>query len=114
MDDLIDITGDTETLGKPAGSDVLEGKRTMMAIHALNQDPKKLPTFHAIFGKGEEGAAQLSEAISEMEAVGSLEYGKRRAMEHHAEAHDHLSKLPDSKSKKVLESLTDWQLERIS
>jgi len=114
MDDLIDITGDTETLGKPAGSDVLEGKRTLMAIHALNQDPNKLPTFHAIFGNGEEGAERLSEAISEMENVGSLEYGKKRAMEHHAEAHGHLSKLPPSKSKTVLENLTDWQLERMS
>jgi geranylgeranyl diphosphate synthase type I len=114
MDDLIDITGDTETLGKPAGSDVLEGKRTMMAIHALNQDPTRLPTFHAIFGKGEEGADLLNQAISEMEAVGSLEYGKRRAMEHHAEAHRHLSKLPSSESKTVLEGLTDWQLERMS
>ncbi len=114
MDDLIDITGDTETLGKPAGSDVLEGKRTLMAIHALNQDPDLLPTFHSIFGRGEVGAPHLAQAISEMEKVGSLEYGRRRAMEHHAEAHRHLGKLDDSEAKKVLQGLTDWQLERIS
>ncbi len=114
MDDLIDITGDTETLGKPAGSDVLEGKRTLMAIHALNQDPAKLPTFHEIFGKGESGADRLEQAISEMKSVGSLEYGKKRAMEHHAEAHRHLAKLENSEAKSVLEGLTDWQLERMS
>mgnify|MGYP001988791706 CR=1 FL=1 len=114
MDDLIDITGDTETLGKPAGSDVLEGKRTLMAIHALNQDPVKLPTFHEIFGKGESGADHLQQAISEMKSVGSLEYGKKRAMEHHAEAHRHLAKLENSQAKSVLEGLTDWQLERMS
>ena len=34
MDDLIDITGDTETLGKPAGSDIVQGKMTLIAIHA--------------------------------------------------------------------------------
>jgi len=114
MDDLIDITGDTETLGKPAGSDVLEGKRTLMAIHALNQDPSNLPTFHSIFGKGEDGVSDLPQAIREMESVGSLQYGRKRAMEHHAEAHNHLSKLVDSEAKTVLHSLTDWQLERIS
>ena len=27
MDDLIDITGDTVTLGKPAGSDIVQGKK---------------------------------------------------------------------------------------
>ena len=114
MDDLIDITGDTETLGKPAGSDVLEGKRTLMAIHALSQDPEKLPTFHSIFGKGENGTRELPKAIAEMEAVGSLEYGRKRAMEHHAEAHRHLSKLEDSSAKTILQGLTDWQLERMS
>ena len=114
MDDLIDITGDTETLGKPAGSDVLEGKRTLMAIHALNQDPSNLPTFHSIFGNGESGSTDLPQAIAEMKAVGSLEYGRKRAMEHHAEAHRHLSKLEDSSAKTVLQGLTDWQLERMS
>ena len=49
-----------------------------------------------------------------MEAVGSLEYGRKRAMEHHAEAHRHLSKLDNSNAKTVLQSLTDWQLERMS
>ncbi len=86
----------------------------MMAIHALNQEPEKLPTFHAIFGNGEEGADLLNQAISEMKSVGSLDYGKMRAMEHHAEAHRHLAKLPSSESKTVLEGLTDWQLERMS
>ena len=114
MDDLIDITGNTETLGKPAGSDVLEGKRTLMAIHALNEDPSNLPTFHSIFGNGESGSTDLPQAIAEMKAVGSLEYGRKRAMEHHAEAHRHLSKLEDSSAKTVLQGLTDWQLERMS
>ena len=85
-----------------------------MAIHALNQDPTKLPTFHEIFGKGESGADRLEQAISEMKSVGSLEYGKKRAMEHHAEAHRHLAKLENSEAKSVLEGLTDWQLERMS
>ena len=86
MDDIIDITGDTETLGKPAGSDVLEGKRTLMAIHALRQNPADLPTFHAIFGKGESGKDQLPKAIEEMNSVGSIDYGRSRAMEHHSAA----------------------------
>ena len=114
MDDIIDITGDTETLGKPAGSDVLEGKRTLMAIHALKQDPASLPTFHTIFGKGESGKDLLPEAIREMELVGSISYGRKRAMEHHAAAHVHLANLKKSEARVILENLTDWQLERMS
>ena len=114
MDDIIDITGDTETLGKPAGSDVLEGKRTLMAIHALKQNPAELPTFHAIFGKGESGKDLLPKAIEEMNSAGSIEYGRKRAMEHHAAAHVHLSNLQASEARTILEKLTDWQLERMS
>ncbi|MGB1234013.1 MAG: polyprenyl synthetase family protein, partial [Poseidonia sp.] len=37
MDDVIDVLSDSETLGKPAGSDIAQGKRTLMIIHALRQ-----------------------------------------------------------------------------
>ena len=36
MDDLIDVLSDSDTLGKPAGSDLAQGKRTLMVIHALS------------------------------------------------------------------------------
>ena len=51
--------------------DVLGGKRTLVAIHALRQDPAALPTFHEIFGKGDEGTARLPEVLKELEAIGS-------------------------------------------
>ena len=35
MDDLIDVLSDSATLGKPTGSDVAQGKQTLMVIHAL-------------------------------------------------------------------------------
>ncbi len=49
MDDLIDITGDTVTLGKPAGSDIVQGKKTLIAIHAL-QCGKEMPAFSKAYG----------------------------------------------------------------
>merc|ERR1719316_2001530 len=73
MDDIIDLTADTATIGKPTGSDILGGKRTLVAIHALSQDPAALPAFHSIFGRGDEGKDRLPEVIKELEAVGSLE-----------------------------------------
>ena len=33
MDDVIDVLSDSATLGKPAGSDIAQGKRTLMVIH---------------------------------------------------------------------------------
>ncbi len=113
MDDLIDITGDTETLGKPAGSDVVQGKRTLIAIHALQSD-SDLTNFNRVFGSGQCSEESLSRAVSELESSGSIEYAKKRAMYHHSLAHECLDRLEDSPALSVLRELTDFQLIRIS
>src|ERR1044071_6235483 len=38
VDDLLDYTGDEETVGKPLGSDLREGKVTLPLIHLQRQD----------------------------------------------------------------------------
>lgn len=116
MDDLIDATGDSDTLGKPACSDVIEGKMTLIAIHAHGQDETLLPTFHRVFGCGDHATSRdtLDSVLAELEAVGSIAYAKNKAMEHHALAHRSLDSLPESKAVSVLRELTDWQLIRIA
>ena len=116
MDDLIDATGDSETLGKPACSDVVEGKRTLIAIHALGLEPSNLPTFHEVFASGNEETPRdtLDEVLRELQASGSIDYAKDRAMGFHQQAHSCLDKLPDSPALSILRQLTDWQLIRIS
>ena len=113
MDDLIDITGDTRTLGKPAGSDVVQGKRTLIAIHALGCD-SKLPMFSKVFGTGECSDDDLAQAVVELHACGSIDYAKERAMHHHSLAHKCLDELVDSPAVSVLRELTDFQLIRIN
>ena len=44
MDDLIDVLSDSATLGKPTGSDVAQGKQTLMVIHALSQSESEVKT----------------------------------------------------------------------
>jgi len=113
MDDLIDITGDTKTLGKPAGSDIIHGKMTLIAIHA-KQCKEDLPNFEMVFGSGECSDESLSMAVAELEDSGSIEYARSRAMKHHAIAHECLENLSSSQSVEVLRELTDFQLIRIS
>jgi geranylgeranyl diphosphate synthase type I len=113
MDDLIDITGDTETLGKPAGSDIVQGKMTLIAIHA-KQSNENLPNFQKVFGSGQSNNEILSRAVVELEHSGSIEYARSRAMHHHYLAHGCLNKLPSSNAVDILRELTDYQLIRIS
>jgi len=113
MDDLIDITGDTETLGKPAGSDIAQGKMTLIAIHA-KRTGVDLPHFERVFGSGDPDVGSLSKAVSELGGSGSIEYARSRAMHHHSLAHDCLDNLPSSQAVDILRELTDFQLIRIS
>lgn len=113
MDDLIDITGDTETLGKPAGSDILQGKMTLIAIHAFKSDAE-LSNFKNLFGAGEGSDKELAMAVKELEDSGSVEYARDRALHHHSIAHSCLNKLGNSNSVNILRELTDFQLIRIS
>jgi isopentenyl-diphosphate delta-isomerase type 1 len=116
MDDLIDVTGDSETLGKPAGSDILEGKRTLIAIHALQQDLNSLPVFQELYGSysDEESDARMKQALAELRAAGSIDHALARAMHHHSRAHELLNRIPVSEARDLLRELTDWQLVRIS
>ena len=113
MDDLIDITGDTETLGKPAGSDVVQGKKTLIAIHALDSS-NDLPTFSKVYGQGECSDEDLERAVEELRNNGSIDYAMDRAMRYHSEAHKILDGLVPSPALEVLRQLTDMQLTRIN
>jgi len=113
MDDLIDITGDTATLGKPAGSDIVQGKKTLIAIHALNCG-QEMPAFSEAYGSGECSEEILSKAVAELMESGSIEYAKNRAMHHHAVAHKCLDDVTDSPALSILRELTDFQLIRIN
>lgn len=116
IDDLIDVTGDSETLGKPACSDVIEGKQTLIAIHAFNQDPAQLQQFHRIFGCADDSITteDLDLVINELFNAGSIDYARNKAMEFNNKAHSYLDTLPQSEAVSILRELTDWQLVRIS
>ena len=113
MDDLIDVTGDTETLGKPAGSDILQGKRTLIAIHALDSG-NHLPSFSKAYGSGDCSPDLLAEAVQELHDNDSIKYAKDRAMYHHSKAHSCLDILEESESLMILREMTDFQLVRIN
>ena len=116
MDDLIDATGDSDTLGKPACSDIIEGKQTLIAIHALQQNTDELANFYEVFGSGidETDRDVLDSVVSELQHSGSIQYAHDKAMGYHAAAHACLNRLPDRPGMQVLRDLTDFQMVRIS
>ena len=115
MDDLIDVLSDSDTLGKPSGSDVAQGKRTLMVIHALRQPPSQSKDdLLAVLGKGENVTAeQVAKGHQALHDLGSIEYAKVKAESYHRKAHDCLDRISDNPALRALRELTDYQLNRI-
>ena len=115
MDDVIDVLSDSATLGKPAGSDIAQGKRTLMVIHAMQQpDGPVKERLMAVLGKGEEvSEAALSDGLAALAELGSVDYAREKAEAFHAQAHACLDRLPENPALKALRELTDFQLARL-
>lgn len=115
MDDLIDVLSDSATLGKPAGSDIAQGKRTLMVIHALQQpDSAAKTTLLKVLGKGENvNPVDLQAGLEALEQLGSIAHARAKAEAYHAEAHRCLDRLEDGPAMVALRELTDFQLARI-
>jgi geranylgeranyl diphosphate synthase type I len=116
MDDLIDVVSDSDTLGKPAGSDIAQGKRTLMVIHALSQmDSPSKQDLIDVLGKGDLATQEeISKGLAALHDLGSVDYARRKAEAYHRDAHVCLNRLPDSPALVALRELTDFQLDRIS
>lgn len=116
MDDVIDVLSDSATLGKPAGSDIAQGKRTLMVIHALRQpDSPTKQRLLAVLGQGDAvDANALADGLAALSELGSVAYAREKAESYHQEAHDCLDKLPASTALRALRELTDFQLARLS
>lgn len=116
MDDLIDVLSDSDTLGKPAGSDLAQGKRTLMVIHALSQDDSQgLTDLKAVLGKGDTATQEeIDLGLKALADLGSIDYARERAEMYHSKAHSCLDRLPMNPAIKALRELTDYQLKRIS
>ena len=112
-DDVLGVTGSKEILGKPIGSDIREGKRTLIVIRALakasREDRAKLLK---VLGKRNASMAQLRAAINVLGRTGAIDYVTEKARGMVMEAKSKLEVLPDSKARKVLLELADFVIER--
>ncbi len=107
QDDVIDLTTPEKVSGKRQGGDLIEGKKTLIIIHA-NANDVPVP----VFGKKEATAEQIQQSISILEKSGSIEYARSRAEEMVARGKKALQVLPDSDAKTTMLELADFMIRR--
>ena len=111
QDDLLDLTTPTEKLGKQRGSDLVEGKQTLITVHARDRgvDVENLVDTDSVEAVTE---AEIDEAVGELERAGSIEYARGTARELVASGKDRLQALPDNEARSLLEGIADYLIER--
>ncbi len=80
QDDILGMYGDAAKLGKPIGSDIREGKRTLLVINAWqNADDAARNELERIIGNPDCTAADLDTVRTIVEATGSLNANRAEA-----------------------------------
>lgn len=112
-DDLLGVVGERKKFGKPIGSDIRDGKRTLVIVRALEatskEDRKKLLR---VLGDRKVSGTELGRAIEVLKRSGALDYAEGKAREFIARAKSKLDALPDSKAKRFLLELADFTVKR--
>lgn len=74
QDDVLGVFGDEGTVGKPVGSDLAEGKRTLLVHHALRRaSPERAGRLGELLGHPDPGPEEVEEAREIVRASGALE-----------------------------------------
>jgi geranylgeranyl diphosphate synthase type I len=111
QDDLLDLTTPSEQLGKQRGSDLVEGKQTLVTLHARQQgvDVDDLVETDSVEAVDE---AEIDAAVERLREVGSIDYARETARDLIASGKENLEVLPDNEPCARLEEIADYLIER--
>jgi len=107
QDDVLDLTAPEKVLGKRRGGDIMEGKKTLIMIHAMD---------HGVaveaFEKKDATPHEIENALTALEKSGSIEYARNRAVELVENGKRALDILPQTPIKALLLGLADYMIRR--
>lgn len=109
VDDILDFTGSTQSLGKPACSDLRSGNLTAPTLFALEEKPYLQVSIEREFT--EEG--DIEEAIALIKETKAIERTRELATDYAKKAVDYLKCLPPCDSREALTNLADYVLSRL-
>tara|TARA_R110002049_G_scaffold52664_2_gene147153 strand:- start:334 stop:1302 length:969 start_codon:yes stop_codon:yes gene_type:complete len=111
VDDLLDYSESSETIGKNIGDDLAEGKPTLPLIYAMQHGTaEQALTVREAIEKGQRD--KINEIIEIISLTGAIDYTSKAAENEVAQAKQALSILADSPYKQALASLADFSISR--
>ena len=113
QDDVLGLIGDERQLGKPIGSDVREGKKTMIVFFALESASPEQRTFLlSVLGNQDASPSDVAEATSLMVSLGAVKKTADKAIEQVDKALPQLDALPETHYRELLREWAKYMIER--
>ena len=109
VDDILDFTGSTDTLGKPAASDLKSGNLTAPVLFALKEQPYLEVLIEREFAQ--EG--DLEQALQLISDSQGIQKARELAAYHAQVARENVANLEASESRQALINMTDYVLSRL-
>ena len=109
-DDVLDITGDEEQMGKGARNDFETSKLTLAVIHLLGRlDESERQSVCAMLESPAESKTELARLL---DYHGSLRYARQRAHAHVTQAVEALEAVPPGPAKEALIEIARFMVDR--
>lgn len=114
QDDLLNLIGTKEAANKDFRTDITEGKRTLVAVHALSVE-RYHDEIEAILSSGTEDPAQLARAVEIFQETGSIDYAHTYALDLTAKAKAAIEGVElDPHARELFLSMADFFVERLN
>ncbi len=113
QDDILGVVADQAKLGKPVGSDIREGKKTMLIYFALRSaSERQRSLLLSVLGNPRASDRDVAKAIQTVKSLGAVDATASIALEHIQAAIPELDALPDSHYKSLLGDWARFMVER--
>ena len=111
VDDVLDLSGDPDKIGKNLGDDLSEGKPTLPLLYAMhNSSAEQAETLHKAIKAG--GLDDLDNVLAAVKATQANEYVLKLAKQESLEGCAAIAHFPDSIYKQSLLDLADFAVTR--
>jgi octaprenyl-diphosphate synthase len=108
VDDVLDIIGDPETMGKPVGNDVVQGAGAIMAQNGRHLVAEAVAPPATVAT----AADPIAEMLATLRDSGAVDVALAKAYAYAARAREALTVVPDSTARHELELLVDMVVNR--
>ncbi|MCY3779719.1 MAG: polyprenyl synthetase family protein [Chloroflexi bacterium] len=114
QDDILGVVGDAQQLGKPVGSDIREGKTTLLTLKALARvdDDSQREMLLRTLGDGEASAGDVQQVIALLRDSGAVSYAQSLARQYVREALAYLDALPANNYRSLLAQWAQYLIQR--